>query len=100
MFVVDRKRSQSATKTRSSSLLLGCPFMVPSRLRGPRRGAGPPAPLSGKNAKGHLGPYAFLLTERRTGTPMDRARLRRYDPPYRVLPITQPSPEGDGPRAT
>jgi hypothetical protein len=27
---------------------------------------------------------------------MDRARLRRYDPPYRVLPITQPSPEGDG----
>jgi len=60
----------------------------------------PRAPFSGKNAKGHLGSYAFLLTERRTGTPMDRARLRRYGPPYRVLPVTQPSPEGEGPRAT
>src|SRR5260370_25146958 len=52
MFVVDRKRSQSATKTRSSSLLLGCPFMVPSRLRGPRRGAGPPRALFGQEREG------------------------------------------------
>jgi len=61
----------------------------------------PPRALFGQEREGgHLGSYAFLLTERRTGTPMDRAKLPRYGPPYRVLPVTQPSPEGEGPRAT
>src|SRR5258708_21495931 len=52
MFVVDRKRSQSATKTRSSSLLLGCPFMVSSRLRGRRRSAGTARALFGQEREG------------------------------------------------
>ena len=57
----------------------------------------PPARFSGKNAKGHVGSYAFLLTERPTRTPMDRARLGRYDSSYRVLRVARHAPEGDEP---